>query len=96
MSDIAQLRSLKATVVGRVQGVSFRYTTQRKAVELGLTGWVQNQPNGDVLTLAEGKEEALREFLGFLHQGPRYARVEQVQAEWGSAEGRFSRFTITG
>ena len=35
-------------VKGRVQGVFYRGSTQEKALEIGLTGWVRNLPNGDV------------------------------------------------
>ena len=46
-------------VFGKVQGVGFRYYTQRKAVELGITGFVQNRPDGSVYIEAEGEEEDL-------------------------------------
>ena len=48
---------------GTVQGVGFRYTTRGFAVELGLTGWVKNLPDGTVEIFAEGKKETIEEFL---------------------------------
>ncbi|MCF6361610.1 MAG: acylphosphatase [Cyclobacteriaceae bacterium] len=44
----------KITVKGRVQGVFFRVSTKSQAEELGVTGFVQNEPNGDVYLEAEG------------------------------------------
>lgn len=40
--------AIDARVQGMVQGVGFRYWTMGKAQELGLTGWVRNEADGDV------------------------------------------------
>ena len=85
---------LQATVSGRVQGVSFRYYTQRTALSLGLTGWVRNESNGDVRLVAEGEREKLEELLEFVQEGPSYARVSGVEFGWGEATGEFGRFQI--
>ena len=44
---------------GRVQGVGFRVTVQRYAVDLDLRGWVKNLPDGRVEILAEGGRERI-------------------------------------
>lgn len=85
---------LEATVSGRVQGVSFRYYTQRTALSLGVVGWVRNEFNGNVRLVAEGEREKLEELLAFVHEGPSYARVSGVEFEWGEATGEFGRFQI--
>ena len=85
---------LQATISGRVQGVSFRYYTQRTALSLGLTGWVRNESNGDVRLVAEGEREKLEELLEFVHEGPSYARVSGVKFGWGGAAGEFGRFQV--
>ena len=46
-------------VKGKVQGVWFRAFTKEKAEELGLTGWVQNQPEGSVYLKVKGKKETI-------------------------------------
>jgi acylphosphatase len=89
-------KRLEARVTGLVQGVSFRYYTQRQALSLGVKGWVRNEPNGDVRLVAEGTEQALQELLEFLKVGPPYAQVKNVQFEWLHAQGEFERFRITG
>ena len=68
-------------IYGRVQGVFFRSSTQGKATELGLTGFVQNEPDGTVYLEAEGKPEALKELETWAHRGPDRARVEKVEVE---------------
>ncbi len=68
-------------VVGRVQGVYFRASTQIEANKLGITGWVKNTSDGDVYIEAEGSEESLEQFMTWLHKGPKFAAVRQVIVE---------------
>lgn len=72
MSDLGRLHGV---VCGRVQGVAFRYFTQQTARVNGVSGWVRNLPNGDVEFEAQGTEEAMKEFVRFVRQGPALARV---------------------
>jgi len=51
------------TIKGRVQGVYFRQHTAERAVELGITGFVQNLPDGSVYCEAEGSFDNLQHFL---------------------------------
>jgi acylphosphatase len=85
---------LHARVFGLVQGVNFRYTTLERALSLRLTGWVRNQWDGSVETVAEGPRPALEQFLEYLHRGPRHAAVERVDSAWALATGEFTRFEI--
>lgn len=64
--------------IGRVQGVFFRAGAKAKADELGIHGWVKNEPNGDVLIHAEGNEKALNELVKWCKRGPDFARVQNV------------------
>ena len=85
---------LHASVFGHVQGVNFRYYTQREATTQGLTGWVGNRFDGSVEVVVEGKKSALHNFLVFLHRGPPSARVDRVQSGWSEATGEFDRFRV--
>ncbi len=85
---------LEATLHGRVQGVSFRYYTRKQANELGLTGYVQNMPDGTVGVVAEGPRPDLDELLSFLRVGPRAAHVTDVDVQWPAPTGEFDRFTV--
>ncbi|MER2998705.1 acylphosphatase [Pontibacter populi] len=68
-------------VHGKVQGVFFRASTQEKAQELGLTGFVQNEPDGTVYLEAEGNPETVKELEAWAHRGPERARVEKVEVQ---------------
>jgi acylphosphatase len=85
---------LHAVVHGRVQGVNFRYYTIRTAQRLDLTGWVANRWDGAVETVAEGRREALDEFLQFLHRGSPSAMVQHVDVTWGTPTGQFRHFGV--
>ena len=69
-------------VHGRVQGVFFRSSSQGRAVELSLVGWVCNLPDNTVEIHAEGDRENLELFIEWCWQGPPSAKVSQVESDW--------------
>ena len=71
-------KGLDIQVIGKVQGVWFRASVQREARTLGLTGWVENEPDGSVRLKAYGAEAALAVLTDWCHQGPVHAQVEKV------------------
>ena len=83
---------LRAVVRGEVQGVGFRWSVQRHAGELGLTGYAENLPDGSVRVEAEGDPDRLDQLEAFLHQGPRWAEVRALDSERVPATGEFRRF----
>lgn len=85
---------LTATITGLVQGVNFRWFVQRRASELGLTGFVRNQSDGSVHFVAEGPREMLDRLLDAARVGPSSAVVENVETQWGRPTGEFRRFDI--
>lgn len=89
------MKRLHAIVRGIVQGVSFRYYTEKKAKELGLVGWVGNRSDGAVEVLAEGEEERLNSLKAWLNHGSPDAKVDSVEADWGEASGEFAGFKTT-
>ncbi|MGP3590120.1 acylphosphatase [Vagococcus sp. WN89Y] len=78
MAEICKI----AWVHGMVQGVGFRYSTQREAQRLGLTGYARNLEDGSVEVLACGEAQKVEQLLAWLEAGgPRSARVERVLSE---------------
>lgn len=74
-------KAVDVRVRGRVQGVSFRMYAEQRAAELGVAGWVRNEPDGSVAVQAEGDEDAVDAFVDWCRQGPPHARVEGVEAD---------------
>ncbi|GHV80295.1 hypothetical protein AGMMS49944_20860 [Spirochaetia bacterium] len=84
-----------AQIRGRVQGVGFRYTAYNEAARLGLTGWVRNTRDRDVVDVwAEGPQDNLDLFLRWLQKGPPRARVETVDVENKTPTGVYRVFSI--
>ncbi len=65
-------------ITGRVQGVWFRASTKNEADRLGITGFVENLPDGVVYVEATGDPVKLDSFINWCHQGPELARVKEV------------------
>jgi acylphosphatase len=82
-------------VAGRVQGVSFRWHTQRQAQELELTGWVRNLWDGRVEAIFEGNEKAVQNAVAWCHHGPPSARVDDIEIKYETPSGEFKGFRIT-
>ena len=75
------MRTVHVIVIGTVQGVGFRFSTRRRAVHLGLAGWVRNQPDGSVALCAQGSPGAVDRLISFLKEGPPGASVTSVTIE---------------
>lgn len=92
--DTNDERRLEARVHGRVQGVGFRYFTQREAQKRGLSGWVRNLRSGEVEIAAEGSKEGLLDFLAAIRKGPPMAWVERVDENWKEPKGESGSFEV--
>jgi acylphosphatase len=77
----------RVVVHGRVQGVFFRDTTRRLALEHGVNGWARNTWEGTVEAVFEGSPEAVARLVDFVHRGPRDAFVERVEVFEEDEEG---------
>jgi len=94
MADHINMERLHAVVRGDVQGVGFRYFVQRKAQQLGVRGWVRNNPDGTVELVAEGNRDDLEQLQRAAEEGPRMAHVERVDAQWSTATGNLPSFEL--
>ncbi len=93
MATVEMVR-LNAVVQGLVQGVNFRYHTQRRARSLGLRGYVRNRADGTVEVVAEGPRRAVEELYSWLHTGPAMAEVRNVDASWSAPTGQYASFEV--
>ncbi len=87
---------VRIVVHGSVQGVSFRYYTCRRALELGVSGWVRNLPDDTVEGLFEGNDSAVQALVEWCRLGPSAARVERLDVRRDIYTGEFESFTVTG
>lgn len=76
---------LTAWVHGQVQGVGFRWWTRARALELGLTGYAKNQPDGRVLVIAQGPRESCEALLELLRGTSTPGTVDNVVSDWSEA-----------
>lgn len=65
-------------ILGRVQGVGYRYWTGQQASSLGLEGWVRNRRDGSVEAVFAGPDNIVAEMVDACRRGPTAARVDHV------------------
>jgi acylphosphatase len=81
-------------VSGLVQGVAYRYFAGKWANALSISGWARNLYDGRVEIVAEGEMGSLESFAERLREGPRMARVENLEIAWEEPVGESGGFRI--
>ena len=76
--DKSKFIRVRAIIAGRVQHVGYRYWACEQAERLGLTGTVENLPDGRVEVVIQGMPEMVSEMKEKLRRGPSMAIVRQV------------------
>ena len=85
-------KQLKLKIVGLVQGIGYRYSSEKEAKKRGLVGYVTNLEDGSVELVTEGEEEALKDFIHWCYNGVGPATVQTIEETWNEATGLPSRF----
>ncbi len=80
---------------GKVQHVGFRYTAYYIARDLGLTGWVDNLPDGRVEMEVQGQPSDLRRLLLRL-KGQRHIRITETTIRRIPRRTLERRFAVRG
>jgi acylphosphatase len=75
---MTELVSKAFVVTGRVQGVGFRWWTQREAERLSIGGTAQNVGNGSVEVHIIGSPGRVEAMTDRLREGPPMAKVERM------------------
>jgi acylphosphatase len=96
MSTDKPIEAKRFIVRGRVQGVGFRWFVEREAHMLGVAGWVRNNSDGSVEVLAQGTRDQLAGLHSHLREGPRAARVDNVEVSEANPTAGISSFRIEG
>jgi acylphosphatase len=74
-SDSVRRRVL---IHGHVQGVGFRASCHRRAVDAGVGGWVRNTERGEVEAVFEGPPQVVDALVAWCRTGPSWARVDGI------------------
>ena len=84
----------KFFITGLVQGVGFRFFTQRAAARHQVLGYVKNLEDGRVEAYAEGDEKSVKEFQDDLTTGPTHAKVDEIEEIVLEPQGLYSSFRV--
>jgi acylphosphatase len=87
------MKCISILVKGRVQGVFYRASAKEAAGQLGIRGFVRNEPDGSVYIEAEGDEKAIQQFMAWCRKGPPRAMVTGVEIQDLPSAG-FTSFEI--
>lgn len=90
---MSTINHLNIKIIGQVQGVGFRYSTQNKAKELEIKGFARNESDNSVYIEAEGEEENLNKFVQWVRQGVSSAQIEKVEVKEGEVKN-FDNFLV--
>lgn len=77
------VRIVRVRIAGRVQGVGYRYWTERVATEIGLSGWVRNRRDGTVEAVFSGPADDVARMIARCRDGPLSAQVTSVDVVEG-------------
>jgi acylphosphatase len=77
----------RVIVAGDVQGVFFRDTCRRFAIEQSVAGWVRNLPDGTVEAVFEGDAYHVDRLVEWARNGPSQAIVDCITVFDEPAEG---------
>jgi acylphosphatase len=95
-TEKSAVQARRYLVRGRVQGVGFRWFVEREAHILQIAGWVRNNPDGSVEVLAQGSRDQLSGLRSRLQEGPRAARVDDVEVSDAEPVPGLASFQIRG
>lgn len=91
---MTNMKRVRVTVTGIVQGVFFRAKTRNEAIRYNVRGWVRNLPDGRVEAVFEGKPDDVDRIVDWCRLGPSHATVEHVEATEEPYTGTFHDFSI--
>lgn len=88
------MKHLHVIFRGYVQGVGFRYTTERISRKFCVTGYVRNLMDGSVELAAEGEEKELQAFLQAIRTSDLGQNILELEPTWKEAVGAWHNFVI--
>lgn len=87
------MKSITIIIKGKVQNVGYRYFALKKAIELGINGFVVNLPEGYVKIEAEGPDDEIEKFIEWCRIGPPMAIINDVEVIYSKVKN-YDSFAI--
>lgn len=75
------MKSVRAVISGKVQGVWYRAWTREQAAARELSGWVRNCADGNVEAVFSGPDDRVDAMIAACRTGPPLANVLDIRAE---------------
>lgn len=85
---------LYVNVVGRVQGVGFRFFVRQTALSMKVTGWVKNESDGSVSMEIQAEPQVLDALIERLKKGNGYSKILQLESKNLEVEKGERKFVI--
>ena len=85
---------LHIIVSGKVQSVGYRYFSQMKAVQYGVTGWAKSVSDDTVEICALGTKDQLDPFIEDLRRGNPFSKILNLEITEMEQSDHFQSFTI--
>jgi len=87
------MKTVKAKIIGTVQGVFFRKFVKDCADELDIKGFARNLEDGNIEVVIEGEDGRVNEMVDRCKKGPGHADIKDVKIEEMNHQG-FDSFKI--
>ena len=78
---------------GHVQGVGFRWTTERIAKDFAITGRVRNLIDGRVRMYVEGEQVDVKAFVKEVHN-QMYDYISEIETEESTGPQKYERYIM--
>jgi acylphosphatase len=72
------LTQARVLIEGRLQGINFRYQTQRQAQKLGLVGFVRHLSDGRIEIEMQGEKAQVDKMLDWCQQEPHSNQIRSI------------------
>ena len=86
--------TIQGIVVGKVQGVGFRYFIKRHAGSNKVLGYAKNLADGTVEFLLQGDDKPVKAVIAEIKRGPNFSIVENVTTNQRSAVNTLYGFEV--
>lgn len=88
------MNNLLINVIGKVQGVGFRYFCLNLALKYDLVGYAKNLDDGSVDVLVQGNIDKIHIFLSEMSKGNRFIKVDSMSTTENQIDSGLKKFNI--